>query len=199
MISGNTNIEANRHVTRSFGPVDLEVRSFNGSLLPDTIQGILDIPSVRKHVESSRWGVKRPVYVITGISVAKDSFRVTEDTEVAQSGSLGASGTVPAGPVPLEIGGSVGGGGGRTRTNEYDASAGVVFSFRCHVIQGKQSSIFASREGLYTGSGDEDEEDKELEILPATRGIVKSDLDEKAKFIEEEINGEEWIMFTGRK
>lgn len=200
--SGHTEINTSRHKTTSLGPVDLEVSSFDGSFLPSSVKEILEIPSVKEHIHSSKWSIKRPVYLITGLSVAKNSFHVTEEFGTAQFGSLGASGTAPAGPVPLEAGGTIGGGRENTRVHEYDTAPGVVFSFRCHVIRKKrQLELFASREGFYTGSGDEDEDEDEqqLEIQSVTGAIMKMDLDEKVGFTEVEVDGDAWIVFTEGK
>ncbi|KAK2611672.1 hypothetical protein N8I77_005002 [Diaporthe amygdali] len=203
--SGKTDINTSRHKTRSFGPLDLEVHSLNGPFPPDTIEKILKIPSVEKHVNNRKWRRrKRPVYIISGLSIAKESFHVREEIGTGHSGSMAASGTISTGSIPLGTGGGIGGGGENNQTHEYYTAAGVIFSFRCHVIQPKgQFQLFASTGGFYSGSGDEDEAEAEaeveLEMQAATGHIVKMDLYEKVEFIEEDIDGDAWIIFHGKK
>lgn len=198
--SGHTDVNVSRLKTRSVRPVDLEVRSFNGPLLPDTMKEILKAPRVKEHVRRSKWSIKRPVYLITGLRVAKDSFQVAEEFGTVESSSIlvGVSGTVPA---AVEAGGAIGGGRENARTHEYDTAPGVVFSFRCHVIrQKRQSELFVSRENFYTGSDDEEEdEEEELEMQSVTGGIMKMHLDEEVNFMEVEADGDAWAVFTGGK
>lgn len=202
MASGNASIDKTRLKAKSFGPVDLEVSSFNGSFSEDTIRKILEIPSVEQHVKRSSWFRRRPAYLITAISVAKDSFHVIEEFGISHSTSTGMSSTFPTGPVPLEAGVATGKTGATSQIHEYDTAPGVVVTFRCHVIQTKgqskvQSKLFTSREAFCTETGKESftEEQEELEVCSITGDVLNMDLDEEVDFIEEEVNGEKWIVF----
>lgn len=203
-LSGNLNIDKTRLRTKSFGPVDLEVTSFNGSFSADSIREIASIPEVNEHVNSSIYFKKRPVYVITAIAVAKDSFRVSKEFVAGHSVSLGASGTIPTGAVPVEAGATIGGGEENTQTDESYADAGVIVGFRCHVIQPKgrsevKAKLFVSKQAFFTGSvkDSRDRLEEELEFCSVTGDVLHTDLDEKASFVEQEVDGDTWIAFQG--
>ena len=58
------------------------------------------------HIDSGQLG-NRCVYIISELRVAVDPFTVTDEEASAVSGSVGGSRPVPAGGMPLELGGGL--------------------------------------------------------------------------------------------
>lgn len=91
-----------------FGSVDLEIQTFGKAISRDVLKAITRLEPVKKHINSGIFG-KKPVYIITGLRVAKSSFQITDQTKSSATISLGASGPAPAWVLPLEIGGGISG------------------------------------------------------------------------------------------
>lgn len=199
LASASGKIDASHYKNRSFGPVDLEVRSFGSSIPPESLQAIAALDKVKKYVNGGRFG-KRPVYIISGLRVAKDSFRVTNEVGSTTSAALQASGAAPAGPVPLEAGGGISGSREKTRTDGYDTTPGIIFAYRLHVIRSKrdgdtESELFSHKTAFHTGEGD-DEED-EMEFVEVTGEVINDDLDVEPNFDEYPVGAESYIVFRG--
>jgi hypothetical protein len=200
-VSGATDIS--RYKSKSFGAADHEVRSFGRALSEDALQGILALPRVKKHINGGRFG-RRPVYIISGLRVARDSFQVTNGVGSAVSMELAASGAVPAGPVPLEAGGAVSGSHERDATDGYETAPGIVFAYRLHVIREKrdgtvESELFSHRTAFFSGEGeDSDDENLEMECVDATAKVVNEDLEVDLEFDEYPIGVERYVVFKDK-
>jgi hypothetical protein len=196
--SGTADISRDKY--KSFDAVDHEVRSFRRALSEDALQGILALPKVKKYMNSGRFG-KRPVYIISGLRVARDSFSVTNAVGSAASVELAASGAIPAGPVPLEVGGAVSGSRGKEVTDGYQTAPGVVFAYRLHAIREKrdgsvESELFSHRTAFFSGEGeDSDDGDLEMECVEVTAHVVNEDLEVEPEFDEYPIGAERCIVF----
>lgn len=196
--SGTTDISRDKN--KSFGAVDHEVRSFGRALSEDALRGILALPRVKRHMNGGRFG-KRPVYIISGLRVARDSFQVTNAVGSAASVELAASEAIPAGPVPLEVGGAVSGSRGNEVTDGYETAPGIVFAYRLHVIRekrdgGVESELFSHRTAFFSGEGeDSDDGDLEMECVDVTAHVVNEDLEEEPEFDEYPIGAERYIVF----
>ncbi len=179
--NGKTDVSWSRN--KSFSAVDHDVRTLDGVFTPAALRAVTGLEEVKRHIDSGRFG-KRCVYIITGLRVAVNSFTVTDEKATKVSGSLGGSGPVPAGGVPVEVGGGLSGANEWTSNRSYQTAPGIVFAYRLHVIRPKsednvEGALFSDRTAFLTGEageGDDDEVD-EMEFVAVDVETAKDDLD----------------------
>lgn len=204
-VSGSADVS--KYKDREFGAVDHEVRFFSRALSTDSLRAILQIDSIKEFTNSGPFGRlrKRPVYLISGLRVAKDSFTVTNSTGSATS----VAGEVSASATGLGV--PVGAGGGVSKSNEkheshsYSTAPGVVFAYRLHVIRPKsnakaESDLFSDTSAFFTGENDddEDEEDQEVEFADVTGGSIKGEKGVKSRVEEYNVGDESIVVFKSK-
>ena len=159
--------------------MDHEVRTYNGAFTPDALKAIVALDRVKKHIDSGRFG-KRCVYIISGLRVAQQSITVTDEEGAKTAASLETAGSVPAGPVPVDLGGSISGEKENKRNDSYETAKGIVFAYRMHVIRLKDvdadAELFSDRTAFFSGEA-EDEEGEEMEVVGVDRAVLQQDLD----------------------
>jgi hypothetical protein len=198
--SVNTKIDASRKAKLQYSPVNHEVRSFAAPFIEQALAATAQLPAVKRHVESGLFR-RRAVYIISGLRVATESFTVTKERGGGVRGEVGASGPMPAGPVPVEVGGGVSGSREIHITDSYNTAPGIVFAYRLHVLRprregGADADIFAHRTAFLTGDGGEDGQGEEMEVVEVGEGEVNDDLDETTEFRTLEVgDGECCIAF----
>ncbi|KAH6972613.1 hypothetical protein EDB80DRAFT_743560 [Ilyonectria destructans] len=133
---GNTNVS--RYKNTSLGSVDLEVRTFRKGICADALKAIVGLDSVKKHINSGHFR-QLPVYIISGLCVAKESFEVRNEAGSSKSTSVSGSGNAPLGGPFIESGVSISSSNGQSRTDSYKSAPGVVFAYRLHVIRMKRN------------------------------------------------------------
>lgn len=119
LASATTSVGLSRNKEWLLGSVDLEIQTFGKAISRDALKAITRLEPVKKHINSGIFG-KKPVYIITGLRVAKSSFQVTDQTKSSATISLGASGPAPAWVLPLEIGGGISGACEQSRKDSYE-------------------------------------------------------------------------------
>lgn len=179
--NGKTDVSWSRN--KSFSAVDHEVRTLDGVFTPEALRAVTRLKEVKRHIGSGQFG-KRCVYIITGLRVAVDSFTVTDEKASKVSGSLGGSGPVPAGGVPLEVGGGLSGANEDKSSRSYETAPGIVFAYRLHVIRPKgednaEGGVFSDRTAFLTGEAGEDDDDEveEMELMAVDAETIRNDLD----------------------
>jgi hypothetical protein len=187
LASASGTVDTSGHRNLHYGNMDHEIRSFASPFSEESLAAIVKLPKVRKHIDSGLFG-KRPVYIVSGLRIAKTSFTVTMETGSASHTKLSGSGPVPAGPAPAEIGGSVSRDVEKTKTDSYDTAAGIVFAYRLHVIRSKrdgdvESEIFSHKTAFLTGDGSSERQEL-MEITEVAGKEVDDDLEEEAEFTE---------------
>ncbi|KAK6359885.1 hypothetical protein TWF696_001014 [Orbilia brochopaga] len=204
LASASGKLSGDRFNGLSLGNVDHEVRTFGSPLKEDSLKAIVNLPKVKKFIDSGLsglFGQKRPIYIIPGLRIAKTSFNVTRETGSGSHWSISGSG--PAGAaaaIPVEIGATVSADREKKSTGSYETSQGVVFAYRLHVIRAHRdgdadAELFAHRTAFLTGEGDEDEDEEVMEIVDATGKVVEEDLEEESKFMELVVGDERYIVF----
>lgn len=200
--SGATNVS--RYKNRSFGDVDHEVRVFSRALGAEALKAIVALPEVKRYINGGRFGT-RPVYIISGLRVARDSFPVTDRVGSATSVELGASGPAPSAPVPLEVGGAISGSRDRDASDTYKTAPGIVFAYRLHVVREKrdgaaESELFSHRTAFFSGeAGDSDDEGAEMECVDVNAETLMEDLDVDPDFDEYPIGDECCVVLRGKR
>jgi hypothetical protein len=203
--SAELKADLSRWKNKSFSSVDHEIQMYSEPFAPETLEAILQLDSVKRHVESGRFG-KRCTYVVSGLRIARESFLVTDEEGRNNSGSIGASGSAPIGALPLEAGGSLSADRGQKKAMGYETAPGVVFAYRLHVIRPKRSStdaeLFSDRTAFFSGE-EEPEEVAPMEAIEVDAEVLRQDLDiepdtynEKKSKSEE---GEAYITFNADK
>ncbi|SPQ27137.1 d1afdc46-5b84-45ee-8524-b71adaf3b688 [Thermothielavioides terrestris] len=171
--------DLSRYKSRTFGAADHEVRAFNGPISREALEAIVALDGVRQHIRSGRFG-PRPVYLITGLRVARQSFTVADERGRKTAVAVGGSGPVPAGPVPLGLGADVSGSREHRRVDVYETAPGIVFAYRLHVIRpkwaGAEAELFSDRTAFFSG-GPEDDEEEALEAVEVNAAVLREDLD----------------------
>lgn len=190
-VSGS--VALSRHKNLSFGGVDHEVRFFSLPPSPEALASILQLPGVKKYVESGPLGRirRRPVYIISGLRVLKGSLTVTntKGTDVEVAGEAGVSAMAMGVPVPLEVGAGVSTAKGRQQSHEYTTAPGIVFAYRLHVIRprgdGAESEMLSAKTAFLTGDGDDSED--EMEAGEVTGDVIDDEgLDVERHTVDEE-------------
>ena len=177
--NGKTDVSWSRN--KSFSAVDHDVRTLDGVFTPAALRAVAGLEEVKRHIDSGRFG-KRCVYIITGLRVAVDSFTVTDEKATKVSGSLGGSGPVPAGGVPVEVGGGLSVANERTSNRSYQTAPGIVFAYRLHVIRPKsedsaEGQLFSDRTAFLTGEAGDEDDDEEMELVAVDAETARNDLD----------------------
>ncbi|EFY84985.1 hypothetical protein MAC_08969 [Metarhizium acridum CQMa 102] len=167
LATGSGNVDVARFLDRTFGTVDHVVHQFSGALSPATVKAIVNLDQVKKYVNGGKfgWARKRPVYIVSGLRIAKDSFKVSNEAALTSSISVEAS-VIPdltGAPVPREIGVNMEASSDKRTSNSYNTAAGIVFAYRMHVIRTAscgqvESELFSSTTAFCTGSGGGDKE-----------------------------------------
>jgi hypothetical protein len=204
LASANGNTDVSWHHNTSFSAVEHDVRTFNGPFPAASLQAVVQIPAVKKHMDSGVFG-KRSVYIISGIRVAKETITVTDERRSKISGGLGGSGPVPAGTVPVEVGGNLSVGKENSSKVTTKTAPGIVFAYRLHVIRPKRDNVegelFSDREAFFSGEADAGKDDEELELVAVDGEVVRMDLDvEQGTFQEYKLlegNDESYVIATG--
>ncbi|KAF3902115.1 hypothetical protein ABW21_db0203560 [Orbilia brochopaga] len=197
-------VSRDRSKSLSMGNVNHEVQTFDSALTEDSLRAITNLERVKKYIDSGlsgMFGQKRPIYIISGLRIAKTSFNVTNETGSGSHWSVSGSGAAgAAGAVPVEIGAAVSGDREKKTTHSYEASQGIVFAYRLHVIRAHRdgdadAELFTHRTAFLTGEGSGDEEEDGMECVDATGKVVKEDLEEESTFQELVIDGERYVVF----
>lgn len=170
----------------SYGTVDHEIRSFAEPLTAETALKIAALPIVQQHMASGVFG-KRAVYVVSGVRIAKTSFKVTKETGANYGIELSGSGPPIPGPVPLELGASVAHHQEKSVTDSYETAPGIVFAYRVHVIRykraGVETELFQSKGAFMTGSGRADDEEPPV-VVEGSKEELDEDLEEENDYTE---------------
>jgi len=175
---------------KSYSQVDHEIRAYNGPFDAESLLGIVSLPAVKRHVESGVFG-KRPVYLISGLRVIRESFTVTDETGSSTAVALTASGPVPAGPVPVELGGSLSRSKEEKLSMGYDTAPDIVFAYRVHVLRPKgdfvEAELFSSKAAFFSGGQDSTgggAGDMEVELAEVDVATLRQDLDMDLEVVE---------------
>jgi hypothetical protein len=208
IVSASTSADWSHYKNTSFTDVGLETRVFGQRINEETLQAILGLPKVKKYMKRPVLG-NRPVYIISGLRIAKDSFQVARVTDSKVSTSVAASGPATAGALPIEAGGNVDVSSGKNITDAYKTAPGVVFAYRLHVIRERENNeaeteLFGHRTAFLTGDGgDEEEDEEELVCEDVTVDIIRDDLNIRVGFENfllkggnEETEEETYVMFN---
>ncbi|KAI0878594.1 hypothetical protein GGS24DRAFT_443414 [Hypoxylon argillaceum] len=191
----NDKVDESWYNNKSFGTVDHEVQAYNGAFTSATLKAIVALEDVRRHIHSGRFG-KRYVYIISGLRVAQQSFTVADEVGKTTEISLEGSGSITAGTTPVEVGGNVTGSRSNIQKDGYETAPGIVFAYRLHVIRtkraGEEGELFTDRTAFFSGEGEGDDEEDEMEIVEANWAVLLQDLDfQPEEYDERKIENEE--------
>lgn len=179
LASTNSKTDVSWSARKSYSAVRHEVRTLDGVFTPAALRAITQLDGVKDHMDSGMFG-KRCAYIISGIRVALDPILVTDDKERKTAGSVGGSGPVPTGVVPVELGGGISGSNERKENKSFETAPGIVFAYRLHVIRPKRGTVegelFSERTAFLTGEPGDDEEE-EMELVAVDSTVVRQDLD----------------------
>ncbi|KND92434.1 hypothetical protein TOPH_02943 [Tolypocladium ophioglossoides CBS 100239] len=186
---------------KSFAAVDHEVRTYNGVFAPEALKAVVELLDVKRHIHSGQFG-KRCVYIISGLRLARQSITITDEKGNKTAGSLGGSGPVPAGTVPVALGGNISGSREANRKDGYETAPGIVFAYRLYVVRpkdtGAQVELFSDRTAFFSGEAN-DEEGEEMEAIGMDGAVLRQDLDVEPDGFEEkwieEGDEESYIVF----
>jgi hypothetical protein len=175
----NTEMNMSRYKSTSFSTVDHEVRAYNGAFALETLKAIVALDNVKKHINTGRFG-KRCVYIISGLRVAQQSFKVINEQANKTATSLGVSGPMPSGTALAVLGANAAFTMDYNTNNSYETAPGIVFAYQVHVIRpkdtGEEDELFSDRTAFFSGEAD-DEEVEELEAVGVNGVILRQDLD----------------------
>lgn len=123
------------------------------------------------------------------------SISVTKECGSKFSAEVSGSGLPANGPVPVEVGGSVGGQRERTVTDSYDMAPGIVFDFRCHVIRpkraGLETELFSHKGAFLTSDGSGEEP---LVVIEVTKEELDGDLEDPVNLTTSTIVDDEYCL-----
>ncbi|KAJ6260677.1 hypothetical protein Dda_4904 [Drechslerella dactyloides] len=206
LASASGKISGDRFNSSNFGNSEHEIQTFATSLKEDSLKAIVNLAKVKKHIDSGLsglFGQKRPVYIVSGLRIAKNSFNVSHDTGSGSHWSISGSG--PAGAaaaVPVEVGAAVSADREKKSTDSYDTHPGIIFAYRLHVIRAHRdgdadAELFAHRTAFLTGEGDDDDDEDQgvMEMVDATGKVIGEDLEEEAQFEELVVGDERLVVF----
>ncbi|KAL7946666.1 hypothetical protein V8C42DRAFT_318487 [Trichoderma barbatum] len=181
------NVNASRFTKTTYSKVDLETRVFGGGMTEDALRAIVGLPQVKKHIDSGMFG-KRPVYIISGLRIAKDSFQVTSESESTNSTSARVSTSTATGPLSL-TGGSGVANREQSKKDSYKTAPGIVFAYRLHVIRTKRdgevgTELFSHRTAFLTGEGEDEESEEEWEYREVSENVLLDDMEVDPDFDE---------------
>ena len=199
--SASTNTDISKKHSIDYSKTDHEIRSLAEPLLPDKVIAITNIPTVRKHIDSSRFG-KRPVYIISGLRIATSSFTVTKKESF--NFTIEAEGSGPSlGTTPVEVGGKIKHDSRERVTDSYETAPGIVFAYQLYVIRthrtGPETELFTHQSGFLTGDGDGDEQEEPFVLVDGTREEIDNDLDEEVEYESAHIGDEFCIYLLPKK
>ncbi|KAB8213017.1 hypothetical protein BDV33DRAFT_210611 [Aspergillus novoparasiticus] len=168
LVSPSVRLELASRKMLEYGATDHEVHQFKKSFTSETLTAIISQPAVRQYINSGLYG-KRPIYIISGLRVAKTGMAVAVEKGYTRGGGVEGSGPL-AGTVPVEVGMDVHGERKMDNTDSWVTAPGVVFAYRLNIIREKksgnrESEIFSHRTAFMTGFGGEDVEMEIGEVL----------------------------------
>ena len=191
---------------RDFGKVDHEIVQFAHEFSAATLAALVGLPRVRKYIDSG-FLARKPVFVITGVRIARTSFAVSD---VARSGR-GVSGKAGV-SVGEALGGGVGVGyAGEERSGDeiehlYETAPGMVFAYRVHVVRVKgdgevTEELFSHKSAFMTGGAEEGEELECVEVTPQVlretlEGTVEVDRVDDSRSSGDLESGEMFVLAT---
>ncbi|KAH0526126.1 hypothetical protein TsFJ059_009493 [Trichoderma semiorbis] len=183
------NVTASRFTKTTYGSVNLETRVFEGGMSENALKAIVGLAQVKKHIDGGMFGNKRPVYIISGLRIAKDSFQVTSESGTKNSTSVGASTSTVTGPLTLSGGGDVAVNREQSKNDSYKTAPGVVFAYRLHVIRTKrdgdvETELFSHRTAFLTGEGDDEDSEEEWEHGEVSKNVLLDDMEVDPDFDE---------------
>ena len=180
MASASIDIGIGRKESLSHSTVDHEIRTFTDPLTTETALKIAALPVVQQQMASGLFG-KRPVYVVSGVRIARTSFTVKKERGTHYNGGLSGSGPPVPGPVPLELGAGVAHARETTVTDSYETAPEIVYAYRVHIVRykraGTEMELFQSKSAFMTGSGRADEEELPV-VVEGTKEELDADLEE---------------------
>lgn len=168
LASASTRLELESRNKLEYVAANQEVHQFKKSFTPESLNAIVSQPAVHQYINSGLFG-KRPVYIISGLRVAKSGMAVTVEKGYTRGGGVEGSGP-PAGTVPVEAGATVHGERKKDTIDAWVTAPGIIFAYRLNVIREKknenrESEIFSHRTAFMSGSGDAAVEMEICEVL----------------------------------
>lgn len=206
LFSGSACVSRRRRNIIQYGEVDHEVRTFATPFADETLAAIVRIPKVREHIESGTFGY-RPVYIVSGLRVARSSFSVTKVGEKEDAVDLSGEGPAAGGMPGMELGGGVNVAKKTAKSDEYQTAPGIVFAYQLYTIRRKREGdqadggarLFTSRSAFMTGDGgDEEDEDGLTELVDTTREVLEPDQDGSVDY-EAEVLGDDDVCISFNK
>lgn len=170
--SASASASADLSRNRDFGKVDHEIWSFDREFSDASLKKIASVPKVYKHIHSGFLS-RRPVYVITGVRVAKTSFSVSASSTTTLTSEAAASVSDPTHSVPVTVGAEGGAQVTRSAGDSYNTAPGIVFAYRVHVLRTKrdgdvEEELFSHKAAYLTAASDSG-----LECVQVTPQILK--------------------------
>lgn len=175
--------EASHRTIESYSTVDHEIRSFADPFTPSTVTAITALPDVENYIDTGIFG-KKPVYIVTGLRIAKKSFTVKKEVASNFSGEISASGSPAGCTIPVGVGTGLSGSSEREATDSYDTAPGIVFAYRLFIIRtrraGVEVELFSDKGAFLTG--DSTNVEQHLVVAEATKQEIEEDLEEQVRF-----------------
>ncbi|RFU80268.1 hypothetical protein TARUN_1944 [Trichoderma arundinaceum] len=180
------NVNVSRFTKTTFGSVDLETRVFSSGLSEDVLKAIMGLSQVKKHMNGGMLG-KRPIYIISGLRVAKGSFQVTSESKSSTSTLTRVSTSTGTGPLSLASGSNVTNNREQGKQDSFKTAPGIVFAYRLHVIRSKrdgevEAELFSHRTAFLTGEAGDEESEEELEYRGVTADVLQDDMEIEPNF-----------------
>lgn len=173
----------------SFSAVDHEIRSFRYGIPPETLKAITEMENVSRYISSGVLGnlVKKPVYIISGLRIAMQPLKVTDEKHHGLSFKL--QGSAPATvPIPIQAGGGTSANHKSNKVDSYETEAGIVFAYRLHVMRQSRSTgtldgeLFSHRTAFLSGEGEANMEEVPMECVEVDEDVLLSDLEVEPDF-----------------
>lgn len=180
-------------LNRDFGMVDHEVWSFDREMSKASLKSITNVPDIQKYINSG-FLRRKPIFIITGIRIAKTSFTVSTTAETTITGQSSASVSDPTGTVPWTVGGEANAQMTRSVGDSYATAPGIVFAYRVHVIRTKgdgevEEELFSHSKAFMTvddGSG--------FECVEVTPCVLREGFEGKVEVHQHDAGGDNyWI------
>ncbi|KAL6786269.1 hypothetical protein J3E68DRAFT_447366 [Trichoderma sp. SZMC 28012] len=184
-----------RTTNTAYGGVDLETRVFGGGMSKDTLKAIVGLNQVEKHIKGGVFR-KRPIYIISGLRIAKDSFQITDESGSISLKSARVSTSAATGPLLPSVGGNIAVNSGKSKNDSYKTAPGVVFAYRLHVIRTKrdgdvETELFSHRTAFLTGEGDDEDAKEDWEHREVSKNVLLDDMEIDPDFDEYPLGEEE--------
>ncbi|KAH6608810.1 hypothetical protein Trco_002156 [Trichoderma cornu-damae] len=184
------NVHASRFTNTTYGNVQIETRTFNGGFREDSIKAIVGLAQVKKYIDSGTFG-KRPIYIVSGLRIAKDSFQVTTESRSAISTLARVTTSVATESLSLTGGSNATNNREQSNMDSYKTAPGIVFAYRLHVIRTRrdgqaEAELFSHRTAFLTGEADDEEEEaeEEWECREVTAKVLLGDMEINPDFDE---------------